>query len=475
MVPSIRRPVDPLSATASFESHRVVPKSVSYASLLVWSANTPRSLTGGRQRHVRLANGPAIRHNWALRGTEPNEQAPGPTTIGTTLRAFWKELRRRNVIKVGAAYAVIAWLLIQAVAIVVPTFEAPQWVAQTLTFLLILGFPFAVGLAWAFEVTPEGVHRTRPTAAASLPEAGADGPKAPAAIGPATAAASAPVESRPTPALKPKVKFCRASDGAKIAYATMGAGPPLIKTANWLSHIELDAGTPVYGHVIRDLAARFELTLYDERLSGLSDWKAGDVSLDAFVEDLEAVRRAAGLARFSILAFSQGCAVSVAYAARYPARVDRMVLFGGFARNFRTGEGEVEAIATLIESGWGRDNPAFRQIFTTSLLPGATKEELDSLNELMRLSATPENAARLFRAIHAIDVRALAAKVQAPTLVFHSRDESGVPFEVGRELAALIPGARFVGLPGRNHLLLERDEAYAIFKDEVCSFLAGEA
>lgn len=366
-------------------------------------------------------------------------------------------VKGRRVLQIAVAYAVVAWLVVQVIVAVEAPLLLPEWFDTATIVLLATGFPIALIFAW-------GLHRETPGGAGSSDgERKAEPTSATASVAPPTAAVP-----------KHAIRFCESRDGARIAYSTMGAGKPVIKTANWLSHIELDPNTPVYGHLIRDLAANFQLTIYDERLSGLSDWDAEDVSLDAFVDDLEAVRRAAGLDRFSMLGFSQGCLVSVAYAARYPDRIDRMVLFGGFARNFRTAEGEVEAIATLIEQGWGQENPAFRQIFTTSLIQNATKEELDCLNELMRVSASAKNAAKLFRAIHSIDVRGLAGQVRAPTLVLHCRDEPGVPVEHGRELAALIPGARFVGLPSKNHILLERDEAYSTFKAQVFSFFSAD-
>jgi len=399
-------------------------------------------------------------------------------------------IRQRRLFQVAAVYAVVAWLVVQVVVAVEDPLSLPGWFDTATIVLLAAGFPIALILAWGHANGRADARAGAP--GADVPDPGRAG-QASAGTGSAREAAAgtggvreaasgtggareASADTRRAAAAPTRsVRFCTSPDGARIAFTTLGAGAPVVKTANWLSHIELDIDTPIYGHLIRDLAARFQLTVYDERLSGLSDWKADEVSLDAFVEDMESVRRAAGLDRFSILAYSQGCAVSVAYAARYADRVERLVLYGGFARNFREGANEVEAIATLIESGWGRDNPAFRQIFTTSLIPKATTEESESLNDLMRASATAENAARLFRVIHSIDVRPLAAEVRAPTLVLHCRDEAGVPSEYGRELAALIPGARFVGLPGENHLLLERDEAYPIFKDEVFAFLARQA
>jgi pimeloyl-ACP methyl ester carboxylesterase len=272
--------------------------------------------------------------------------------------------------------------------------------------------------------------------------------------------------------LRPTVKFCRSRDGVRLAYSTVGEGPALLKTANWLSHLELDWEGPVFGPMLRDFARECQVTFYDERGNGLSDWNVEKFSLDAFVEDLEAVADAAGLNRFALLAFSQGCSPSIAYCVKHPERVTHLVLYGGFARDFR-GQQQVDAIGTLIEQGWGQKNPAFRQMFTSTLIVDATKEELDYLNELQRVSATAQNAAKLFRTIHGIDVTALAPQVSVPTLVLHARGEVGVPFEYGREMASLIPGARLVALESENHIILPREPAYARFMEEVLSFLRG--
>jgi pimeloyl-ACP methyl ester carboxylesterase len=272
--------------------------------------------------------------------------------------------------------------------------------------------------------------------------------------------------------LRPTVRFCRSRDGVRLAYSTVGEGPALLKTANWLSHLELDWEGPVFGPLLRDFARDSQVTFYDERGNGLSDWNVETFSLDAFVADLETVADAAGLDRFALLAFSQGCSPSIAYCVKHPERVTHLVLYGGFARDFR-GQQQIDAIGTLIEQGWGQKNPAFRQMFTSTLIVEATKEELDYLNEVQRVSTTAQNAAKLFRTIHGIDVTALAPQVRVPTLVLHARAEAGVPFECGREMASLIPGARLVALESENHILLPREPAYARFMEEVRLFLHG--
>ena len=276
-----------------------------------------------------------------------------------------------------------------------------------------------------------------------------------------------------------QIRFCRSSDGVQIAYACIGQGPPLVKTGNWMTHLEKDLESPIWRHLWRDLASNHTLLRYDARGMGLSDWDVDEISFDAFVRDLEAVVDAAGFERFDLLGISQGCSVSIAYAVRHPERVNRLVLYGGFAvgaakrtRNAADRE-QAAAMLTLMRLGWGQQNPAFRQMFTSQFAPDATKEQADWFNDLQRASCSPENAVRYLEAAGQIDVTELLGKVSVPTLVMHARDEVRVPFENGRRMAAGIPGARFVALQSRNHLILEDEPAYPRFLDEIRSFLRG--
>ncbi len=276
--------------------------------------------------------------------------------------------------------------------------------------------------------------------------------------------------------LSQTVTFCRTVDGVHLAVATVGDGPPVVKTANWLNHIEHDWKSPVWSPLIARLAAQFRLIRYDERGCGLSDWDVADFSLEAFVRDLEAVVDTLGLTRFALLGVSQGAAVAVAYATRHRERVSRLVLCGGYAMGWRkrgnaTEIAQYEALITLIRHGWGQDNPAFRQVFTSRYVPGATLEQMNWFNDLQRESASPENAIRLARVLGDIDVSDLLSQVAAPTLVLHSRDDAAVPFEQGLMLAHGIPKARFVALDSRNHLPLSHEPAWQRFTDEVSDFL----
>jgi DNA-binding winged helix-turn-helix (wHTH) protein/pimeloyl-ACP methyl ester carboxylesterase len=256
-----------------------------------------------------------------------------------------------------------------------------------------------------------------------------------------------------------QIRFCTARDGVRIAYSTTGNGYPLVKAANWLNHLEFEWNSPIWAHWIRELSARHLLVRYDERGNGLSDWNVEDLSFGAWVDDLETVVEAAGLERFALLGISQGGAVAAAYAARHPERVSHLVLYGTYARGW-TLRGDPEdmaarqALLTLVGLGWGRNNAAFRQLWTSRFIPGAAPEQWEWFNELQRISAPPANAARFMEEFGRIDVRDVLSSV----------DE-------GRRLAAAIPGARFVPLPGQNHLMLSDEPAWPLFLEETGRFL----
>jgi pimeloyl-ACP methyl ester carboxylesterase len=277
--------------------------------------------------------------------------------------------------------------------------------------------------------------------------------------------------------MKQQIRLCRSADGVRIAYATSGNGPPLVKAANYLTHLEHDWHGPVWRHWLRGLGQHHTLVRYDERGCGLSDWDVTEFSLKAWVQDLEAVVADLKLAQFPLLGISQGAAVSVAYANKHPEQVTQLILYGGYARGrFNrdlTSEEllQAETMINVITVGWGQENPAFRQLFSTMLMPDATEAQMTSLNELARISATPENAAAMEQAFYQIDVRDLAQQVRTPTLVLHARDDAAIPFEEGRLLAALIPDARFVPLDSRNHILLEQELAWERLLAEVHAFL----
>jgi pimeloyl-ACP methyl ester carboxylesterase len=279
------------------------------------------------------------------------------------------------------------------------------------------------------------------------------------------------------PRLDQQIRFCRSRDGAQIAMASIGRGSPLVRTAHWLSHVEQDARSPVWKHWLEALSQDHTYIRYDQRGCGLSDRSPPSNSLEAWVEDLEAVVQAQGLQKFQLFGMSQGGAIAIAYAARHPERVSRLVLFGAYAKGMLRRDPtaqvreEAETLAKLIRLGWGRDNPAFRQVFTSQFIPEGTREQHQWFNDLERVSATPENAVSIVEALYQIDVSQEAATLDVPTLVMHSRNDARVPFEEGRRLAALIPSARFVPLESRNHVLLPDEPAWKRFLVEFQAFL----
>ncbi|MDP6389984.1 MAG: alpha/beta fold hydrolase [Alphaproteobacteria bacterium] len=273
------------------------------------------------------------------------------------------------------------------------------------------------------------------------------------------------------------IRFCTAPDGVRLAYATVGTGPPLIKSANWLNHLEYDWESPIWRHVLHALAEDRCLIRYDQRGNGLSDWDAEDLSFDAWVSDFETMVEATGADRFPILGISQGSGVAIAYTVQYPERVSRLILYGSYARgrNHRgsqTNIDEEQALMTVIRNGWGQENPAFRQVFTSLFVPNATAEQMQWFNDVQRITTTAENAVRQRQIQNDINVTDLLDQVSVPTLVMHVREDGVVPFDEGRRVAAAIPGARFVPLDGQNHLILEHEPAWPRFLEEVRAFLA---
>jgi len=280
------------------------------------------------------------------------------------------------------------------------------------------------------------------------------------------------------PRLGQHIKFCKSRDGARIAMAALGRGPPLLRTAHWLSHAEHDARSPVWTHWLDELSRDHTFIRYDQRGCGLSDLSASS-SFEAWLDDLDAVVKAQGLKQFPLFGMSQGGALAIAYAARHPEKVSHLVLFGAYARGAlcrditQQQREEAETLVKLIRLGWGRDNPAFRQVFTSQFIPDGTREQHQWFNDLERTTTSPENAAAIVEMLYQIDVTAEAERIRVPTLMLHARNDARVPFEEGRHLATLIPSARFVPLESRNHVLLADEPAWSQFLQEFRAFVGN--
>jgi len=288
--------------------------------------------------------------------------------------------------------------------------------------------------------------------------------------------ATGPATPPPVVAPAQHVQFCTAVDGARLAYALLGEGPPLVKAAHWLSHLELDRQGSLWTHWLDLLSRNRRLLRYDARGNGLSDWDPPSLTFEDFVADLGVIFDAAGVERAPVLGISQGAAVAAAYAARHPERVSGLILIGGCARGWRVkGNARLnerfQALITLMRQGWGGKNAAFRQIFTTAFFPEAPIEQMEWFNELQRQTTSPANAAAILSALGDADVREDLPRIKIPTLVLHSRFDAVIPMKDGIELASGIAGARFVPIESANHVWLAGEPAWTQFSQELERFL----
>ncbi len=281
--------------------------------------------------------------------------------------------------------------------------------------------------------------------------------------------------------MRQQIRFCSANDGIRLAYAVHGDGPPLVKAANWVTHLEHDWQSPLWRHWWKGLGRGHRVIRYDVRGCGLSDREPEQITFELMVADLEAVVDTAGIERFALLGISQGGAAAIAYAARHPERVTRLVLCGAYARGRMRRDlsaaqvAEAELLRSIVRVGWGRADPVFRRVFTTRFVPEATPEQMQWFDEMMRASATPAIADRLRCVWGEVDVTDLLERVAAPALVAHARGDAAVPFEQGRLLATRIPGARFLPLDSANHVLLATEPAWSHFLAELDVFLGAGA
>lgn len=272
-----------------------------------------------------------------------------------------------------------------------------------------------------------------------------------------------------------RIEFFTTSDGVRIAYHIGGRGPVLVRTIHWLNHLDFEWKTPSRRQWLSEVMRHNTLLRYDQRGSGLSDWNVSDFSFERTVKDFEELVDAAGVEKFSILGGCQGAAVAIAYAVRHSERVTRLIINGTFANGWPApGPGaqeHLDAMLTLIRSGWGRENPAFRQLWTTLFRPDADSLEATWLNELQRISSSPENAARMIAEFPHIRVLDMLPKISCPTLVLHSRDDGAVPVQEGRLIAARIRGSRFVELLSRSHMVAPGDMGWEQLVEEFSAFM----
>ncbi len=278
-----------------------------------------------------------------------------------------------------------------------------------------------------------------------------------------------------------EIRFCTAHDNTRLAYARVGQGPALVKVGNWMSHLEFDWNSPVWQPWLEGWSRYHTFYRYDPRGCGLSDWRVSDFSFEAQVSDLETIVDAAGLEQFDLFSMSQGGCVSIAYTARHPERVRKLIVYGGYLQGGLSGTPTPEALEVaemhlkLLKLSWGNENPAYRQVFTTFLIPEGTPEQFAWFNKLQLVSTMPANAMELQRSFNLVDVRELAKTIRVPTMVIHAKYDAAVPFEDGRQTAAHIPSARFVIIDSKNHVLMRTEPAWFYFWNEFYGFLSIDA
>lgn len=277
--------------------------------------------------------------------------------------------------------------------------------------------------------------------------------------------------------MEQQIQYCTMSDGVRLAYSIIGQGPPIVRTSHWFAHLEHDLESPLYRHFMLDLARCHRLLRYDARGIGLSQRDNIEVTFERWIDDLETVVDRAGLDKFILFGLSQGAAQAIAYAARHPDRVTHLIIFGGYARgpyhreNPEKEKQKIELACALIRNGWGGQDESHRQFFTSQFIPDADKGLQHSLNEIQRVAATPAMAERFLLASTNVNVLDDLARIKAPTLVLHSTRDLRVPFALGQEIAAGIPGAKLVPLDTGNHLIMPGEPAHRVMSDVIADFL----
>lgn len=277
-----------------------------------------------------------------------------------------------------------------------------------------------------------------------------------------------------------EIRFCVTQDGVRLAYAKTGQGHPLVRVGTWLTHIGHDLENPVWRPWLDSLSRFHTLYRYDPRGCGLSDWEVDQFSLDALVGDLETVVDAAGLEQFALMAMSQGGCVAVAYALRHPERVSHLVIYGGYLRGMARRNNtplemeESEVFRKLLKLSWASNHPTYKQVLSLELLPEGTPEQIGWLNDLQRVSTSPENAEKVQRVYEQVNILDEATNLRTSTLVLHPKHDAAVPFEEGRLIATHVAEARFVPLDSQNHILLSSEPAWTQLWREFYNFFGIE-
>ncbi len=279
-------------------------------------------------------------------------------------------------------------------------------------------------------------------------------------------------------AFEESIAYCTAADGTRLAYASIGEGFPLVKAPNWVTHLEHDWDSPVYGHWIRECARNNRFVRSDMRGFGLSDWMPSHMSFETLVTDIEAVVDDAGLDRFDLLGISHGAAIAVAFAAMNPKRVRKLVLVNSVPEGWKVRADPDEiawrnSLLALNQQEHARRRSVLGEMFITLYFPSAGRELIEWHNDNVQLLANDENIGKMLDIGSSLDVRHHLGRVQAETLVCHSRQDGQALIRDGRRVADAIGGARFVELDSANHVLLGDEPAWPAFVSEFRRFLGS--
>jgi pimeloyl-ACP methyl ester carboxylesterase/DNA-binding CsgD family transcriptional regulator len=251
----------------------------------------------------------------------------------------------------------------------------------------------------------------------------------------------------------PRIRYCNTPAG-RVAYSTTGAGPALLLDTGWITDLRAQLELFSFRAFVERLAERFTVIRYDKPGCGLSDRNGIDLSFHGQVAAALAVADAVGAARFRLFGASQGAQLATAIAAGHPDRVEALVLYGMCASGRDLAPAEVRtSIVALVRAHWGLGLKALAGTFVTD----PTAEDLAGFTRFQRTSASADVAARLLEVYYDTDVRDLLPAVRARTAVLHREADRGTRFELGREVAALIPGATLIPLPGSSHLFYHGD------------------
>ena len=273
-----------------------------------------------------------------------------------------------------------------------------------------------------------------------------------------------------------EIRYCLSKDGTSIAHAQVGGGYPLVFAGSWMSHLEWDWESPSIGDYIAHLSRHFTVIRYDQRGNGMSDWDDVDIAFDKMVDDMERVIEQYGHEKVAILGMSQGASVSIAYVKRHPQKVSHLVLNGGYARGRRRrgsdkDKAESEALVNMIRYGWAAENPAFRQAVTTLFMPDATPEEADWFNDFQKACGPGENMARFREMFDEMDVSGLLEGIATPTLIVHSDEDVIAPLSEGKFMASRIPGARYIKLKSKNHMMFGNEPDFPKLIESIVDFV----